>query len=369
MLKIIEFLKKERLYVFIILFIISIQLLSLYSASKHPPFGGHKHPTGHKSPKTNTTEKTEVSKLKVLEDDTFLKEKLMESIAKGESIFAIVVIVCFIMGVIFSFLVGLCLLLYFLIRRLKGDVLPKSFIEPQNANWDILDVFRVSILFVFFGYSLYIAEAFLLWLFRIRSFDGNLFALVNTLSIDVIGFAIILYFVIKKYKQNLFTLGITFKSFLKSAYTGILGYLSFIPILVFIFVAVIAISNLLNYKPEPQPIFEILFEEKRKNVLTSLIILISIIGPIAEEAFFRGFAYTAFKKKMGVVLAAIITSAIFALLHANVVGFFPIMGLGLLLTYLYEKSGSLIPSITVHIIHNSALAIFMLAIKELAGML
>ncbi len=352
--KLLEFIKRERLYVIVLLFLISIQILFAY---------------GERKVKPKTPPEAKSSTLSLLEEDLKLREKLMDSIAKGKNTFATTVLFCFIIGAILGFICGLALLLFFLIRSLSGITLIKPITERQTVNWGIMDVLKISILFLFLGYALHIAEAFYIWLFAIKKFDANLFALINTAFIDIAGLFLIIYFVSVKHRQRLISLGLTLKNFAREIRVGLLGYIAFIPILISIFIIVIVIVHITNYKPQPQPIFEIFFEEKRTNVLTSLIILISIIGPITEEMFFRGLAYSALKRRLGAVFAGLVSASVFALLHANIVGFFPILGLGLLLTYLYEKSGSLIPSITVHMLHNSILTIFMLAIKELTGML
>lgn len=352
--KLLSFIKRERLYIIILLFLISVQILFIYAEKKT---------------RSRESHQTKSSALNLLDEDLKLREKFIDSITKGKNTFAIVVLFCFIIGAVLGFILGLALLMFFLIRHLSGVTLIKPFLEKQIINWSIIDVLKISILFLFFGYAVHIAEAFYIWLFRIKTFDTNLFALINTAFIDIAGLFLIIYFVSVKHRQRLISLGITLKNFAREIWVGLLGYIAFIPILISIFIIVIVIVNITNYKPQPQPIFEIFFEEKRTNVLTSLIILISIIGPITEEMFFRGFAYSALKRRFGVVFAALVSSSVFALLHANIVGFFPIMSLGLLLTYLYEKSGSLIPSITVHTLHNSILAVFMLAIKEFTGML
>ena len=80
--------------------------------------------------------------------------------------------------------------------------------------------------------------------------------------------------------------------------------------------------------------------------------MVVILGPIVEEAFFRGFAYNAIKRKWGTSKAALLTAVVFAGLHGTLIGFLPIMALGLLLVYMYEKTGSLVSSITIHILHN-----------------
>ncbi|MBU1006915.1 MAG: CPBP family intramembrane metalloprotease, partial [Candidatus Omnitrophica bacterium] len=57
-------------------------------------------------------------------------------------------------------------------------------------------------------------------------------------------------------------------------------------------------------------------------------------------------------------------AVVFSLLHANIAGFLPIMALGVLLAYLYEATGSLVASMTVHVIHNSVIIGFVFFIKE-----
>jgi len=72
------------------------------------------------------------------------------------------------------------------------------------------------------------------------------------------------------------------------------------------------------------------------------------------------------RKRIGVRNAILLVSAVFAMLHMNIVSFFPIFALGVLLAYLYEKTGSMIPPITVHIIHNSAVIFFVYLYKLIA---
>jgi membrane protease YdiL (CAAX protease family) len=78
--------------------------------------------------------------------------------------------------------------------------------------------------------------------------------------------------------------------------------------------------------------------------------------------------YNAAKKAMGVFWAMMLTSAIFSALHTNLAGFLPIMALGMLLTYMYEKTGSLVSSITIHIIHNLAMVFFVFLAKGIGSL-
>ena len=96
-----------------------------------------------------------------------------------------------------------------------------------------------------------------------------------------------------------------------------------------------------------------------------LAIFVLLLGPIIEEVFFRGFMYSAIRKRTGIMAAAFLSGAIFSLLHTNIVGFFPIMTLGILLAYLYETTGSLVASIAVHMVHNSIILTLVFFIKGL----
>jgi membrane protease YdiL (CAAX protease family) len=100
---------------------------------------------------------------------------------------------------------------------------------------------------------------------------------------------------------------------------------------------------------------QILFSIQEPRVLVLVMILACVIGPIAEELFFRGVIFGALRRKTGRWAAMAISGAAFALVHTNVVGFVPIMALGCLLADFYDRTGMLLSPIAVHIVHNTLL--------------
>ncbi|MHB9035373.1 MAG: CPBP family intramembrane glutamic endopeptidase [Armatimonadota bacterium] len=82
-------------------------------------------------------------------------------------------------------------------------------------------------------------------------------------------------------------------------------------------------------------------------------ILGAVIAPLAEETFFRGVLYGALRDGMGVWGAAVISAIIFALGHPIPAYFLPILVLGVVFALVREKTGSLVPSMIAHSIHNS----------------
>ena len=87
-----------------------------------------------------------------------------------------------------------------------------------------------------------------------------------------------------------------------------------------------------------------------------------VIGPIAEEIFFRGILYSALNRgRHGVVIALFSTTLIFALFHFIYNGhgglpLFQIIG-GLVFALSFESSKSLVTPVTIHILGNLAIFI------------
>jgi membrane protease YdiL (CAAX protease family) len=88
----------------------------------------------------------------------------------------------------------------------------------------------------------------------------------------------------------------------------------------------------------------------------AVIVLVTVIAPLGEELFFRGFFFGALRNWRGPVLAALLTGALFGLIHAgsSPVGYLvPLAFFGVGLCLLYELTGSLYPAIALHALNNS----------------
>ncbi len=85
------------------------------------------------------------------------------------------------------------------------------------------------------------------------------------------------------------------------------------------------------------------------------ILLVCVAAPLAEELFFRGFLFGALRRR-GLFVAAAVTGLAFGLAHvaSSPIGFLvPLAALGVILCLLYERTGSLYPSIALHCLNNS----------------
>ena len=88
---------------------------------------------------------------------------------------------------------------------------------------------------------------------------------------------------------------------------------------------------------------------------------VGLIGPFAEEVFFRGFLVTAFVPTLGVVRAAALASAVFAISHIDLGVMVPFFFTGLLLAWLYIKTRSIWPPLLAHVAQNVLAIIGMFA--------
>jgi len=337
-----EFLRRERIYIWMTFFIVAINLMNIsYPVKISQP--------DEKGISAKTFKEMGITEERV---KAFLESKKPKAIFFRYSLIA---------G-FFIFILGLILNLGFLFG--KRQIIPKVISHRKNVSWSVADVVRVVIIIIFAGYVLSITGGMFLKMYHIKM-DINLRMMLSTFSLDIIAGATVMYFTLVKYKERLSSIGLAFAGFYKNIISGITAYISIFPILLVTLLLSMLFLNMVGYKPPPQPVVEIFLQEKRSSVILFLAVFASVLGPVIEELFFRGFLYNALKKSFGMMLAVVLSAGLFSALHANVVGFVPIMILGVLMACLYEATGSLAASMAVHILHNSITIGFVFLIKEL----
>ncbi len=83
-----------------------------------------------------------------------------------------------------------------------------------------------------------------------------------------------------------------------------------------------------------------------------------LLAPLAEETLYRGVLFRSFWNRMGVLPAAIFSSAIFAMLHLyDGYGLASVGVFGFTCALLYVSTGSLTTVIALHVLYNSAIKI------------
>lgn len=77
-----------------------------------------------------------------------------------------------------------------------------------------------------------------------------------------------------------------------------------------------------------------------------------IITSVAEEVLFRGLIFKRYRETGGFVRSMIMSSVVFAIVHANLVQFIYAFAIGALCAYVYERFGTLKAPIVLHVVAN-----------------
>src|SRR5919107_1210571 len=109
-------------------------------------------------------------------------------------------------------------------------------------------------------------------------------------------------------------------------------------------------------QPQNDEALEGLGVDRSTAAMLGAAFLVSVVAPIGEEFFFRGFFYGALRNWRGPWLAAVLTGVVFGIVHfssSNVAFLVPLAFFGFGLCLLYESNGSLYPCIALHCANNS----------------
>jgi len=259
-------------------------------------------------------------------------------------------------GVFFTAVLGLGLSIDAAIVIIYWGRRPEFFKQNINVDvpWLFKDFIKICIILFLLYLSFYSVEyTFLKSGLLPKKLLRHISTIINTLGIYILGLWIINRIIKLDYHLNLRILGIKWHFCLRKCFKALFLYISFLPILFALIYAGIMLCNGIGIEPKPHILLKILEREKNVWFVVYLLTTAIFIAPVFEEIIFRGFFYQTMKKYTGFWGAIIISSAVFSLLHFNAAQFLPIMGLGVLLCFVFEYTKSLIPAIFIHILNNA----------------
>ncbi len=97
-----------------------------------------------------------------------------------------------------------------------------------------------------------------------------------------------------------------------------------------------------------------LFTSTRDPALTFAFgVLAIVIAPFVEELAFRGFLFNAVLRSAPVWVAATVSGIVFGISHGSPSAFVPLAGSGVVLAYVYYRSGSLTAAMLTHATFNA----------------
>ena len=110
-------------------------------------------------------------------------------------------------------------------------------------------------------------------------------------------------------------------------------------------------------EPAAQELVSMMLTTEDESVPWTLLVFGVLVAPFTEEAIFRGLLYPAIRDagppgRAGVIRAAILVSAIFAVVHRSATAALGLFCLAMVLTWIYERTNSLFAVVVAHGTNN-----------------
>ncbi len=239
----------------------------------------------------------------------------------------------------------------------------------ENKHWNLKDIFKIFVLYLLLmlaGIPVFI-KGFkqVLGLDLVETFGQNTILLSLSLVVNMVTCIYIFNIVRTGYGLPVASLGLTIHNWKSDVKTGLKHYLIVLPVIIASGFVVDSVLRMFGIEPEQQDIISNLLSEDSLWVLAFMVFFGMLAAPIIEELLFRGFLQSAVRTTCSGLQTIFISGFVFALIHWNAHVFLQIFVLGLMLAYLFEKTGSLVAPITVHICHNTVTLAFLISYKHI----
>ncbi len=239
----------------------------------------------------------------------------------------------------------------------KIEKTEKALAEPDRSSslgWKGLVGIPIA---AYLGLSLVVG---ILMVFSLMDMDGGLSQAMNVALWLLNGQTVIIFFLCRYL--------IRCNEVIKLKWRPIpgIGGKSLIAVLVYSF-AMIAfeygLSDIIGDFVDTEEANQMIGEYFQFGNIVLAVILVVVVTPLAEEMLFRGTLFGGLRERYGFWTAAIISSAVFAVMHLNPWSIVCTFIIGMFYALLFEKTGSLVYSMVGHGINN-LIAVITLAAPE-----
>ncbi len=185
---------------------------------------------------------------------------------------------------------------------------------------------------------------------RVESGVGTLLIEIGTLVVTVLLCSVPIFGFADPAKR---LIGTT-KNWPKLVGMGILGFCANAPLTILL--ALAAQQAFRNLPAPSHPINEQLGLGASPITLLTIFATVSLLAPVLEELTFRGILFPAMTRYMKPVLAMLVSGLLFGAIHPQGPILWAALGsVGFVSAYLAYQTGSLVPSMVMHAVHNSAI--------------
>lgn len=267
-------------------------------------------------------------------------------------------------------LAGLTLLAYWLLRTSLG-IGALSDSAPRRNNMPLYLPFIPF--FIWYG-VVSLATTVTGWLLPDLpdwqvAFRDNLILCVGAIP----TIAVIIFLVRASFVRGLKGFGLRVKTIHRDFFAAVVNLLSIWPLIMAAIIITMFLGKLIHgpdFNLEPHEELKTITAYPQLSLRVLVIVTAVVVAPVLEEMLFRGLFQTVIRSfleirpaappcvarrggRNGVWFAILISSGLFAMVHANAGHWPALFMLGLCLGYSYEKGGSLLRPIFIHCLFNA----------------
>ncbi|MFB3880543.1 MAG: lysostaphin resistance A-like protein [Armatimonadota bacterium] len=242
------------------------------------------------------------------------------------------------LGILLS---GPAVLVWALVRWLKRRERDEVSGLPMSERWGTREAVEALVLWVFLSVALGNAAVTLAPMDRAPSAY-----LILAPSLLAAALAIGWVWVVARLRAGI---GWTLSSAARSAFVGVgVAGLLVLPVMGLHGL----LQQLLRERTADNPILPLLLVPDTALAKAGLVLGVGVVVPALEETLFRGVLFGGLRRRWSFWPAALVSGAIFAVVHMSLAGFAAYLLLGLVFAYLFERSRSLVVSFAAHAAFN-----------------
>lgn len=171
-----------------------------------------------------------------------------------------------------------------------------------------------------------------------------------------VSIALVVYFARKSFARRLKGFGLNLKKLPKDIPYACLNLLAAWPVVVAVLVVTSMTGKYLfgpGFEIEPHQELQTVRQFSQSIVAVAILINAAIVTPVFEEMLFRGLFQTMIRSYVvRPWVSILISSVLFAAVHANMAHWPALFVLGMCMGYAYERSGSLLRPMIIHSLFN-----------------
>jgi len=173
---------------------------------------------------------------------------------------------------------------------------------------------------------------------------------------------VVLLVALRTFRHGIYSgMGLNLRHWLADSGRAIIALLAVLPVVIGLLLLVnMAIDFMVgrHWIPEIRHVNDMLTILNENGPLVRLLAAVSavVMAPLAEELFFRGLLQSMLRNYLPAWPTVIISASFFAILHfPNPQDVIPLLALGLVLGYNYERTGRLVAPILIHAMFNGVM--------------